>query len=125
MTIITRNKALCAFVLFGAILVSTNSFASDYPFKEKLQQCEAAFEKMHSGDLAQKDAWKVRNEHMMLVREILENLNKRNHAVMRSQDRTMSSDEVLDNFLVMGSLLEMLATKDLRIDDEWGYPLSE
>ncbi len=125
MTMITRNQLFCALVLFGAILVSSNSFANDYPFEEKLQQCEAAFEKMHSGDLAQKDAWKVRNEHMMLVREILENLNKRNHAIMKSKDRTMSSDEILDNFLVMGSLLEMMATEDLRVDDEWGYPLSE
>lgn len=105
MTIITRNQLFGALVLFGAILVSSNSFANDYPFEEKLQQCEAAFEKMHSGDLAQKDAWKVRNEHMMLVKEILENLNKRNHAIIKSKDLTLSSDEILDNFLVMGSLL--------------------
>jgi len=36
----------------------------------------------------------------------------------------MSSEEILDNFIVMGSLLEMLSTENLRMTDEWGYPLS-
>ena len=125
MTGITKNRLFSALALLGMVFMSSNGFATDYPLQEKLRQCEIAFEKMHNGDLTQEDAWKVRREHKKLVREILENLNKRNHSVLKSKDRTMSSEEILDNFVVMGSLLEMLATENLTMTDEWGYQLND
>ncbi len=51
--------------------------------------------------------------------------HKRNHLILKSKDRTMSSEEVLNNFVVIGSLLEMLATENLRVTDEWGYQLND
>jgi len=124
MTRFTKTHLFSALVVLSTILISSNAFAVDYPMEEKLQQCEAAFEKMHSGELSQEEAWKVRREHKKLVREILGNLNTRNHNILKSKDHTMSSEEILDNFIVMGSLLEMLSTENLRMTDEWGYPLS-
>jgi hypothetical protein len=78
---------------------------------------------MNSGELTQDEARKMRREHNMLVREILENLNKHNNSILKSSDHTMSSEKILENFIVMGTLLEMLAIKDLKMTDEWGYPL--
>jgi len=123
MTRFTKTHLFSALVVLSTIFISSSAFAADYPLAEKLQQCEAAFEKMHSGELSQEEAWKVRREHKKLVREILGNLNTRNHNILKSKDHTMSSEEILDNFIVMGSLLEMLATENLRMTDEWGYPL--
>jgi len=119
----TKTHLFSALVVLSTIFIPSSAFATDYPMEEKLQQCEAAFEKMHSGELSQEDAWKVRREHKKLVREILGNLNTRNHNKLKSKDHTMSSEEILDNLIVMGSLLEMLATENLRTTDEWGYPL--
>ncbi len=120
---LTRQQPYSALALAAIFFISTNSLAADYPLEEKLQQCQAAFEKMHSGDLTQEEAWKVRREHKVLVSQILGNLNQRNHDIMASKDHSMSSEEVLQNLIIIGSLLEMLATEDLRITDEWGYPL--
>lgn len=121
----SANKQLfCALVLLSPILVSGISVAGDYPLEEKLQQCEVAFQKMHSGELTQDETWQARSEHKKLVKEILEYLNKRNHEVLNSKDHTLSAEEILNNVVVIGSLLEMMATEDLRMTDEWGYPLS-
>ena len=120
---LTIKNVFSALVLC-TIFFSNYGFAADYPLKEKLQQCEVAFEKMHSGELSQDEAWKLRIEHKKLVKEILVNLNKRNHNILKSGDYTMSSEDILDNFIVMGSLLEMLSTENLRMTDEWGYPFS-
>jgi hypothetical protein len=125
MTSAIRTQLYSALVLLATFSISGNSLAADYPLQEKLQQCEAAFEKMHSGDLTQEEAWKMRREHKVLVTEILDNLNQRNHDTLASKDPSMSSEEILDNFIIIGSLLEMLATEDLRMSDEWGYPLNE
>ena len=122
---LSKKQYFSTLVLLGAVLISANSLAADYPLEDKLQQCQAAFEKMHSGDLSQDEAWKVRREHKMLVKEILEDLNKRNHDILKSKDRAMSSDEVVSNLVVIGSLLEMLATENLRTTDEWGYELNK
>lgn len=118
-----KNQLFSVLVLLSAAFISGNTLAAEYPFQDKLQQCETAFEKMHSGNLTQAEAWKVRLEHKMLVREILENLNKRNHSILKSKDDTIAAAAILENFVVMGSLLEMLATDNLRATDEWGYPL--
>lgn len=125
MSILSKKGVFSTLVLLGAVLLSTNGLAADYPFEEKLQQCQAAFEKMHSGDLSQEEAWNMRREHKKLVQEILSSLNRHNHAILNSEDPAMSSDEILNNLVVIGSLLEMLATENLRRTDEWGYELSE
>jgi len=125
MTKFSKIQMYCAVAFFAAIMASGTSVADDYPLKMKLQQCEAAFEKMHSGSLTQEEAWKVRRQHKELVREILENLNKRNHQKFQSKDSTIPNEEVLENLMVIGSLLEMMAVENLRITDEWGYRLEE
>ena len=125
MTRTIRTQLYSALALLATFSISGNSLAADYPLQEKLQQCESAFEKMHSGDLTQEEAWKMRREHKVLVSEILGELNQRNHDTLASKDASMSSEEILDNFIIIGSLLEMLATEDLRMSDEWGYPLNE
>lgn len=121
---LTRIHLFSALIILSTLFITSSSFASDYPLKEKLQQCEAAFDKMHSGELSQEQAWKLRREHKKLVKEILASLNKHNHAILKSKDHTMTSEEILDNFIVMGSLLEMLASENLRLTDEFGYPVS-
>lgn len=125
MTRTLRTQLYSALVLLATFPISSNSLAADYPLQEKLQQCEAAFEKMHSGDLTQEEAWKVRREHKVLVSQLLGILNQRNHDALESKDPSMSSEEILNNFIIIGSLLEMLATENLRVSDEWGYPLNE
>ncbi len=120
----TRIRLFSALIVLSTLLITSSSFASDYPLKEKLQQCEDAFDKMHSGELSQEQAWKLRREHKKLVKEILASLNEHNHAILKNKDHEMTSEEILDNFIVMGSLLEMLASENLRLTDEFGYPVS-
>ena len=120
---ILKTQLLSALVLFGSILISGSSFATDFPMHEKLQQCEAAFEKMQSGKLSQAEAWRARKEHKELVREILDNMNKRNAAVSTATGEVLSNEEILNNFKVMGRLLAMLAAEHPTDTDEWGYPL--
>lgn len=67
MTRANRTQTYPALVLLATLFIFGNSFAADYPLEEKLQQCEAAFEKMHSGDLTQQEAWKVRREHKVCL----------------------------------------------------------
>jgi len=123
MKAISRTQLLSALVLSGAILISGNSFAEGYPMQEKLQQCEAAFEQMHSGKMSQADAWHARKQHKKLVIEILDNLNKRNANVSIATGEVLSGEEILNNFKVMGRLLAMLAAEHPGETDEWGYPL--
>jgi len=120
---VSRTQLLSALVLSGAILISGSSFAKDFPMQEKLQQCEAAFEKMQSGKMSQANAWNARKQHKQLVREILDNLNKRNANVSIATGEVLSGEEILNNFKVMGRLLAMLAAEHPADTDEWGYPL--
>lgn len=122
---LTKKHLITALIVLSTIFISSFGLADEYTIKEKLQQCEATFDKMHSGKLSQEEAWKMRRQHKKLVKEILSSLNERNHAAMKPGADKLSEDEVLDNFIVMGSLLEMLSTENLRMTDEWGYPLNE
>jgi len=125
MSRLTKIQLYAALVSLATVFMSSTSLAADYPLQEKLQQCETAFEEMHSGDLTQEEAWQARRQHKVLVKEILGNLNKRNHSILKSTDISISPEEILSNFIVIGSLLEMLATENMRVTDEWGYRLDE
>lgn len=119
----TKTRLLSALVLSGAVFISGSSFAKDVSMHTKMQQCEVAFEKMQNGTLSQAEAWKARKEHKKLVREILDNLNKRNAEVSTATGEVLSGEEILNNFKVMGRLLAMLAAEHPAQTDEWGYPL--
>ncbi len=117
------GQSLSVFVLTTAVFVTglffaDNSYANDFPLHEKLENCEAAFDKMQSGKLTQEEAWIARREHKKLAREILTSLNKSN-----AELKTISNEEILNNLKVMGRLLEMISTDHPTMTDEWGYPL--
>jgi len=123
MKTLSKAQLLSTLVLTGAILFSANSFAKDFPMQEKLEQCEMAFENMQSGKMSQADAWKARKQHKKLVREILNNLNKRNTQVSTATGEELSGEEILNNFKVMGRLLAMLAAEHPAETDDWGETL--
>ncbi len=100
---------------------SMNVHAGPLSLEEKLNQCQTAFDKAHSGDLSQADAAKARREHMVLAREILEDLNKRNAAVDTAGGEVLSQQEILDNLRVMGRLLEMQVIDLQGTTPEWSY----
>lgn len=117
------KKLFSVFILSGSVLLAGNVMAGDFPLHDKLQRCEAAFEKMQSGKLSQAEAWRARKEHKKLVLEILQDLNKRNAAVDTKTGEVLSNEEILNNFKVMGRLLVMLAAEHPSETDEWGYTL--
>lgn len=124
MKTLTKTKLLSALVLSAVVFMSSPGFATGNSLMEaNLQKCEAAFKKAQSGYMTQADAWRARKEHKVLVREILSNLNKRNSEVSIETGEVLSNEEVLNNFKVMGRLLEMLAADHPAETDEWGYPL--
>lgn len=125
MKILVKIWLFPVIVFFAAAVASGNSDAEEFPLAEKLQQCEAVFAQMHSGNLSQEKAWKMRRQHKKQVKEILAHLNKRNHEAMTSQSGEMSARQMTENLVVIGSLLEMLAAENLRVTDEWGYPVEE
>jgi hypothetical protein len=100
---------------------SMNVHAGPLSLQEKLNQCQTAFDKAHSGDLTQAEAAKARREHVVLAREILEDLNKRNAAVDTASGKVLSQQEILDNLRVMGRLLEMLVIDHQGTVPEWSY----
>ena len=100
---------------------SMNVHAGSSSLDEKLNQCQMAFDKAHSGDMSQAEAAKARRDHMTLVREILEDLNKRNAAVNTASGEVLSQQEILNNLRVMGRLLEMLVIDHQGTIPEWSY----
>jgi len=119
----SSGQSLSVFVLatavfFTGIFFADDSLAKDFPLHDKLEKCEAAFNKMQSGKLTQEEAWVARREHKKLAREILASLNKRNASLT-----TITNEEMLNNLKVMGRLLEMISTDHPAMTDEWGYPL--
>ena len=119
-----KKKLLSVLVLSGVFFISGSSLAAgNFPMEAKLEQCEMAFNKAHSGELTQLEARKARRQHMSLVQEILANLNKRNADVSIATGEVLSDEEIINNFKVMGRLLEMLAKNHPAQIDEWGYPL--
>lgn len=114
---------LSALVLSGIVFISGNGFAAEsISIEDKLQQCELAFEKAHSGQLPQAEAWKEYRKHKELAKDILEDLNKRNAEIYKAKGKALSNEEILDNFIVMGRLLEMLATEYPAQTSKWGFP---
>jgi hypothetical protein len=95
--------------------------AGPYPLEMKLKQCEIAFQNAHSSTMSQAEAAKARRDHAQLVREILQELNKRNAAVDDKHGKTLSQDEILNNFRVMGRMLEMIASDHQPASLEWSY----
>ncbi len=118
-----KNQLLSAVMLSAAVMLPATAMADDFPLHTKLQQCEAAFEKMQSGKLSQAEAWRARKEHKRLTLEILKELNQRNASVDTATGEVLSNQEVLNNFKVMGRLLAMLAADHPSETDEWGYTL--
>ncbi|HHJ35100.1 MAG TPA: hypothetical protein ENJ87_04980 [Gammaproteobacteria bacterium] len=117
-----KKQLLSALVLSGVIIFSGNGFAApSFPMEAKLKQCEMAFKKAHSGKLTVAEAAKARIEHMKLVKELLENLNKRNADVDVSTGESLTQKEIVDNFRVMGRLLEMLAIEHQAPEAQWDY----
>jgi len=118
-----RTPLISALLLTGTLIITGSSFAKDFSMHEKLQQCENAYEKMKNANMSQADAWKARKQHKQLVSEILSKLNKRNADVSTATGEELSGAEILNNFKVMGRLLEMLAAEHPSDTDEWGYSL--
>jgi len=110
--------ALATSVALSGVAYAAHGGLHNDQLHKKLDQCEAAFEKMQSGKLSQEEAWKARREHKKLASEILATLNKYNAEISE-----ISNEEILENLRVMGRLLEMLATDHPSMTDEWGYPL--
>ena len=102
-------------------LFTMNAHAGPASVEDKLNQCQIAFDKAHSGDMSQSEAAKARREHMALAREILEDLNKRNAAIDTAGGEVLSQQEILNNLRVMGRLLEMLAIDRQGATAEWSY----
>lgn len=116
------TRLLTVLVIPAVIAVfSMNVHAGPSSLEEKLNQCQMAFDKAHRGDMTQAEATKARREHVALVREILEELNKRNAAVDVASGEVLSQQEVLNNLRVMGRLLEMLVIDHQGTTAEWSY----
>ncbi len=125
-----KSLPLGVLLISSMLLFSGNSVAemasavpSEAEIHAKLEKCEVAFGKAHSGKMSQEDAYIARREHKKLTREILADLNERNAAVSLESGEVLSNEQVLTNFKVMGRLLEMLATENTTDFDEWGYDL--
>ncbi len=123
MKTLSPKHLLSVVILSGAVAFAGNAAAENFPLHNKLQQCEAAFEKMQSGKLSQAEAWRARKQHKKLMMEILQQLNQRNAEVNTAAGEVLSNEEILNNFKVMGRLLAMLAADHPAETDEWGYTL--
>ncbi len=123
MKTLSPKYLLSVVILSGAVAFAGNAAAENFPLHNKLQQCEAAFEKMQSGKLSQAEAWRERKQHKKLMLEILQQLNQRNAEVNTAAGEVLSNEEILNNFKVMGRLLAMLAADHPSETDEWGYTL--
>jgi len=117
-----KKQLLSVLLLSGVIVFSGTGFAvQSFPMEAKLKQCEVAFKKAHSGKLTVAEAGKARVEHMKLVKELLDNMNKRNADVDISTGESLTQKEIVDNFRVMGRLLEMLAADHEPPEAQWDY----
>ncbi|MDT8282217.1 MAG: hypothetical protein RQ982_05315 [Gammaproteobacteria bacterium] len=119
---LAKKQLLSALILSGAMILSGSATADEkFPMGDKLQQCELAFEKAHSGELSQAEAAKAKSEHRKLMLEILENINKRNTEISTKTGEAMSNEEIVNNFKVMGRLLEMVALDHQPQKAPWHY----
>jgi hypothetical protein len=110
MKILVKKQLLSALILSSFMFLSGNVIAGEkFPMEDKLQQCEMAFKKAHSGNISQSGANEARIEHRKIMLEILEEINMRNAEISTKSGEVMSNMEIVNNFKVMGRLLEMLA----------------
>ena len=119
---ISYKKLLSVLSISGIIFISSNVLAAEiYPMEAKLKQCEIAFKEAHSGDLVLSEAVMARQKHMKLVMEILEELNRRNAEISVTKGESLTQKDIVDNFHVMGRLLEMLATDHQAPKTLWDF----
>lgn len=119
---ISCKKLLSVLSISGIIFISGIGFGAEiYPMEAKLKQCEIAFEEAHSGDLVVSEAIMARQQHMKLVKEILEELNRRNAEIRVNSGEVMTQKEIVSNFHVMGRLLEMLASDHQPPKTLWDF----
>lgn len=101
-------------------LGSAPLYAEEFPLNEKLKQCSMAFKESRNSKATREEAIKAREEHIKLMVEILQNLNKRNVAAAE-QNEPLSPKDASDNIRVMGHLMEMLAADHMRPDYDWSF----
>ena len=110
MKMLDKKHLMSVLILSGTMALSGNIIAGEkFPMEDKLQQCEMAFKKAHSGNTSQDVGSEARIEHRKLMLEILENINLRNTEISTKSGEGMSNEEIVNNLRVMGRLLEMLA----------------
>lgn len=120
----TLQKTMLVYTLLMPIVVffPTNETLAIPTFEQvNVEECDLAFHKAQTQVLSQAAAWKARNQHKALVRNILKNLNQRNAEVSLAGG-SLSHEEVLTNLKIMGRLLDILAA-EYPVTDEWGYRL--
>jgi hypothetical protein len=96
------------------------AYADTYPLHEKLRQCEAMFNIAQSGTGTMEQADKARIEHLELMVQILDHLNRRTDAIA-GRGGTLSPKEATDHLMVMGHLLQMPATDADQTANVGGY----
>jgi len=99
-------------------LGSHSLFAAEYPFIEKLKQCEAAFKESRNKSVTQEEGAKAREKHIRLTMEILKKLNTQNIDAS-DQGRPLTPEELSINVRVMGHLIQMLAVDQLEPEGDW------
>lgn len=106
-------RILFAAALTGLLSLGSHSlYAADYPFMEKLKQCETAYKASRNQNLTRAEGTRASEEHLILVIEILKNLNKQSIAAGK-EGRPLTPEELSINSRVMGHLVHMLAINQL------------
>ena len=119
---ISCKKLLSVLSISVIIFISGNGFAAEiYPMEARLKQCEIAFKKAHSGELVVTEAVMARQQHLKLVSEILQELNQRNAEIRVNSGEVLTQKEIVNNFHVMGRLLEMLAADHQAPKTIWDF----
>ncbi len=100
-------------ILFLTVLTASfGNTASAGSLKNKLQQCKQSFATSHNKDATQKTAAAAKLKHLKLMKEILNDLNKKNTG------KQMTASDIQENVMVMSHLLEMLVTENLNNKEE-------
>jgi len=122
MPILVRALLAAAFTSFLS-LGSHSLYAADYPFMERLQQCEIALKSSRNPTLTQVDIAEAREKHFKLVIEILKNLNEQSIAAV-NQGKPLTPEQLTINSRVMGHLIHMLAINQLAPETDPVAPKS-
>ncbi len=84
------------------------AWAGEYPMQQKLKQCEAQFKISRDKNITRNEASIARSKHLNMMVDILQHLNDQNMA-KSNRNEPLSPQVVIENFRVMGHLLQMLA----------------